>query len=57
MQDEWVPELHDHLIGKGVPGEVLLREEADYRRFLRKSLRDRLRDVMTFHSYCLISNH
>ena len=57
MQDEWVPGLHYHLIGKAVPGELLFREARDYRRFLRKSLRDRLQDVFEFHSYNLIPNH
>ncbi len=57
MQDEWVPDLHYHLIGKAVPGEVLFRKEKDYRRFLRLSLREGLQHVFEFHVYCLIPNH
>ena len=52
MQDEWVPNLHYHLIGEAVPGELLFREDVDYRRFLRKSLRDGLKHVSEFHVYC-----
>lgn len=57
MQDAWVPDLHYHLIGKALGGEVLFREDVDYRRFLRKSLRDGLKHVFEFHVYCLLPNH
>ena len=57
MQDEWVPNLHYHLIGKAVPGELLFHDAEEYRRFLRKSLREGLRHVFEFHAYCLLPNH
>ena len=57
MQDEWRPGLYYHVIGKAVPGEWMFREEAEYRRFLRKSLRDQYGLIFQIYAYCLPPNH
>ena len=57
MQDAWRPDLYYHVIGKAVPGELLFRDERDYRRFLRKNLRDRYGIIFQVYVYCLLPNH
>lgn len=57
MQDEWRPNLYYHIIGKAVPGELLFREEQDYRNFLRKRVRDLYGLIFQIYVYCLLPNH
>ena len=57
MQDEWRPGLYYHIIGKAIPGELLFREERDYRRMLRKGFRDQYGLVFQIYVYCLLPNH
>jgi len=57
MHDAWRPNMLYHIIGKAIPGEVLFREEADYRRFLRKNLRDQFTLIFQVYTYCLLTNH
>ena len=57
MQDDWVPDHYYHIIGKAIPGEVLFKVEADYRRFLRLNVRDLYSLIFQIYVYCLIPNH